>query len=137
MGGILVQVVVFTIADEEFAVETSKVQGINGLMKITKVPKAEKYIKGLINLRGSILSVLDINLLLGMNVSDENNNNIIVIDLDGEQVGITVDHVEEVMNVEEDMIKRVHEDKNKPFIKGLINLENRILTMIDIDKLLQ
>ncbi len=130
------QVVVFTIDSEEFAVETSKVQGINGLMKITKVPKAKKYIKGLINLRGSILSVLDINLLLGMNSSDENNNNIIVLELDGEQVGITVDHVEEVMNVEEDMIKRVHENKNKPFIKGIINLDNRILTIIDIDKLL-
>ncbi len=130
------QVVVFTIDSEEFAVETSKVQGINGLMKITKVPKAKKYIKGLINLRGSILSVLDINLLLGMNSSDENNNNIIVLELDGEQVGITVDHVEEVMNVEEDMIRKVHENKNKPFIKGIINLDNRILTIIDIDKLL-
>ncbi|HAK42063.1 MAG TPA: chemotaxis protein CheW, partial [Clostridium sp.] len=65
------------------------------------------------------------------------NNNIIVLELDGEQVGITVDHVEEVMNLEEDVIKRVNEDKNKPFIKGLINLDNRILTMVDIDKLLQ
>jgi purine-binding chemotaxis protein CheW len=132
-----VQVVVFKIGNEEFAVETSKVQGINGLMKITKVPKAKKYIKGLINLRGSILSVLDINLLLDMDISDKNNNNIIVLELDGEQVGITVDHVEEVMNLEEDVIKRVNEDKNKPFIKGLINLDNRILTMVDIDKLLQ
>jgi len=132
-----VQVVVFKIGNEEFAVETNKVQGINGLMKITKVPKSKQYIKGLINLRGSILSVLDINLLLGMDTSDENNNNIIVLELDGEQVGITVDHVEEVMNLEEDVIKRVNEDKNKPFIKGLINLDNRILTMVDIDKLLQ
>ena len=131
------QVVVFKIGNEEFAVETSKVQGINGLMKITKVPKAKEYIKGLINLRGSILSVLDINLLLDMDISDDNNNNIIVLELDGEQVGITVDHVEEVMNLEEDVIKRVNEDKNKPFIKGLINLDNRILTMVDIDKLLQ
>ncbi len=131
------QVVVFKIGNEEFAVETNKVQGINGLMKITKVPKSKQYIKGLINLRGSILSVLDINLLLGMDTSDENNNNIIVLELDGEQVGITVDHVEEVMNLEEDVIKRVNEDKNKPFIKGLINLDNRILTMVDIDKLLQ
>lgn len=131
------QVVVFKIGNEEFAVETSKVQGINGLMKITKVPRSKQYIKGLINLRGSILSVLDINLLLGMDASDENNNNIIVLELDGEQVGITVDHVEEVMNLEEDVIKRVNEDKNKPFIKGLINLDNRILTMVDIDKLLQ
>ncbi|MEG1255986.1 chemotaxis protein CheW [Clostridium sp.] len=131
------QVVVFTIGDEQFAVETSKVQGINGLMKITKVPKAKKYIKGLINLRGSILSVLDINLLLGMDTKDENNNNIIVLELNEEQVGITVDHVEEVMNIDEDIIKRVHEDKEKPFIKGIININNRILTMIDIDKLLQ
>ncbi|MEG0132536.1 MAG: chemotaxis protein CheW [Clostridium sp.] len=131
------QVVVFTIGDERFAVETSKVQGINGLMKITTVPKSEKYIKGLINLRGSILSVLDINLILGMKKSDESNNNIIVLEINGEQVGITVDHVEEVMNVDEETIKKVHEDKERPFIKGVLNIGNQIITMIDIDKLLQ
>ncbi|MEG0307387.1 MAG: chemotaxis protein CheW [Clostridium sp.] len=131
------QVVVFTIGDERFAVETSKVQGINGLMKITTVPRAEKYIKGLINLRGSILSVLDINLILGMKKSDESNNNIIVLEINGEQVGITVDHVEEVMNVDEETVKKVHEDKERPFIKGVLNIGNQIITMIDIDKLLQ
>lgn len=131
------QVVVFTIGEEKFAVETSKVQGINGLMKITKVPKAQPYIKGLINLRGSILTVLDINLLLGMNISDENNNNVIVLEMAGEEVGITVDSVEEVMNIEDDMITKIMEDKDKPFIKGIINLNDRIITMIEIDKLLQ
>ncbi|MDU1414037.1 MAG: chemotaxis protein CheW [Clostridium sp.] len=131
------QVVVFTIGEEKFAVETSKVQGINGLMKITKVPKAQPYIKGLINLRGSILTVLDINLLLGMNISDENNNNVIVLEMAGEEVGITVDSVEEVMNIEDDMVTKIMEDKDKPFIKGIINLNDRIITMIEIDKLLQ
>ena len=132
-----VQVVVFTIGEEKFAVETSKVQGINGLIKITKVPKAKPYIKGLVNLRGSLLTVLDINLLLGMNVSDENNNNTIVLQMSGEELGITVDSVEEVMNIEEETITKIHEDKEKPFIKGIINLGERIITMIDIDKLLQ
>jgi len=131
-----VQVVVFTIGNEQFAVATSKVQGINGLMKITKVPGSEKYIKGLINLRGNVICILDINLLLGMNVK-EDSNNIIVLELDGEQVGVMVDHVEEVMNIDEDMIKKVHENKDKPFIKGIINLDHRIITMIDIDKLIQ
>lgn len=131
------QVVVFTIGEEKFAVETSKVQGINGLIKITKVPKAKPYIKGLVNLRGSLLTVLDINLLLGMNVSDENNNNTIVLQMSGEELGITVDSVEEVMNIEEETITKIHEDKEKPFIKGIINLGERIITMIDIDKLLQ
>lgn len=131
------QVVVFTIGEEKFAVETNKVQGINGLIKITKVPKAKPYVKGLINLRGSILTVLDINLILGMKESEDNNNNIIVLQMDEEEVAITVDSVEEVMNIDDEAVTKIHEDKEKPFIKGIINLEDKIITMIDIEKLLQ
>ncbi len=131
------QVVIFTIGDEQFAVETCKVQGINGLMEITKVPNAPAHIKGLINLRGSILSILDINLLLDMNLGEENNSNIIILKLDEEQVGIMVDNVEEVMDIEENLVEKIHGEKEKNFIKGIINLEDRIITMIDIDKLLQ
>lgn len=61
------QVVVFRLGDEQFAVETAKVQGINDIMEITRVPKAPNYIKGLINLRGNVISLLDINLLLNIN----------------------------------------------------------------------
>ena len=61
------QIVVFKLGDEHFAVETERVQGINDMMGITRVPKAPRYIKGLINLRGSIKSLVDINLLLDVN----------------------------------------------------------------------
>jgi len=132
-----VQVVVFNIGDEQFAVETSKVQSINDLMKITKVPKAPEYIKGLINLRGNILSILDINLLLNMNLSNENNDNIIILKLEEELVGITVDAVDEVMEFTEDQLEKVYNDMDRPYIKGVINLKDRIITLIDIDKLLQ
>lgn len=131
------QVVVFNIGDEQFAVETSKVQSINDLMKITKVPKAPEYIKGLINLRGNILSILDINLLLNMNLSNENNDNIIILKLEEELVGITVDAVDEVMEFTEDQLEKVYNDMDRPYIKGVINLKDRIITLIDIDKLLQ
>lgn len=131
------QVVVFNIGDEQFAVETSKVQSINDLMKITKVPKAPEYIKGLINLRGNILSILDINLLLNMNLSNENNDNIIILKLEEELVGITVDAVDEVMEFTEEQLEKVYNDMDRPYIKGVINLKDRIITLIDIDKLLQ
>ncbi len=131
------QVVVFNIGDEQFAVETSKVQSINDLMKITKVPKAPDYIKGLINLRGNILSILDINLLLNMNLSNENNDNIIILKLEEELVGITVDAVDEVMEFTEEQLEKVYNDMDRPYIKGVINLKDRIITLIDIDKLLQ
>lgn len=131
------QVVVFNIGNEQFAVETSKVQSINDLMKITKVPKAPSYIKGLINLRGNIISILDINLLLGMTNADERNDNIIILKLEDELVGITVDAVDEVMEFSEEQLEKIHNEMDKIYIKGVINLKERIITLIDFDKLLQ
>ncbi|MEG0773001.1 chemotaxis protein CheW [Clostridium sp.] len=131
------QVVVFNIGDEQFAVETSNVQSINDLMKITKVPKAPSYIKGLINLRGNIISILDINLLLGMTVGDDKNDNIIILKLQDELVGITVDNVDEVMEFNEEELEKLHSEMDKSYIKGVINLKDRIITLIDFEKMLQ
>lgn len=129
------QIVVFKLNDEQFAVETAKVQGINDMMEITKVPKSPSHIKGLINLRGSIISLLDINLLLDLpkNVSQ---TNIIILNMNEEQVGITVDQVDEVLEIEESLIERIDDERRKSYIKGVINFKDRIVTLIDIDKLL-
>ena len=75
------QIVVFKLNDEQFAVETAKVQGINDMMEITKVPKAPQHIKGLINLRGTIISLLDVNLLLDVENTDSKQNNIIILNM--------------------------------------------------------
>ncbi|WP_291572644.1 chemotaxis protein CheW [Clostridium sp. UBA4548] len=131
------QVVVFDIGNEQFAVETSKVQSINDLMEITKVPKAQNYIKGLINLRGNIITILDINLLLGMINTDARNDNIIILKLEEELVGITVDAVDEVIEFDEEKLEKIYNDMDKPYNKGIINLKERIITLIDFDKLLQ
>lgn len=131
------QVVVFNLGDEQFAVETSKVQNINDIMEITRVPKAPKHIKGLINLRGNVISLLDINLLLDIGEMNTVQSNIIILEMQDELVGITVDQVDEVIDVEDDMLENVETDKKKPCIKGIINLTDRIVTLIDIDKLLQ
>ena len=80
------QVVVFKVNDEQFAVEASKVQSINDMMEITKVPKSADYIKGLINLRGNIISLLDINLLLDIEKGEGSQENIIILNLQEECV---------------------------------------------------
>lgn len=130
------QVVVFKLADEQFAVETAKVQSINDTMGITKVPKAPKHIKGLINLRGNIISLLDINLLLDIEKNENGQNNIIILEMEDELVGITVDQVDEVLDIDENMIEKIESDRKKAFLKGVINFKDRIVTLIDIDKLL-
>lgn len=129
------QVVVFRLGDEQFAVETAKVQGINDIMEITRVPKAPNYIKGLINLRGNVISLLDINLLLNINKKENvEQNNIIILKMEDEHVGITVDEVDEVLEVEEEIVEKV-DDQRKLYIKGVINFKERVVTLIDIDKL--
>lgn len=130
------QVVIFKLNDEQFAVETAKVQGINDIMEITKVPKAPSHIKGLINLRGNVISLLDINLLLDVEKTEEEQSNIIILQIDEELVGITVDQVAEVLDIEEDQIEKVDDDKKRGYIKGVINFKDRIVTLIDISKLL-
>ncbi|MCR6513597.1 MAG: chemotaxis protein CheW [Clostridium sp.] len=129
------QIVVFKLGDEHFAVETEKVQGINDIMGITKVPNAPSHIKGLINLRGSIKSLVDINLLLNIHSSDEQEN-VIIISVDGEEVGISVDRVEEVLYIDEKEVQPVGDEKQESYIKGIIKHEDNLLTIIDIEKLL-
>jgi purine-binding chemotaxis protein CheW len=129
------QIVVFKLGDEHFAVETERVQGINDIMGITKVPKAPAYIKGLINLRGNIKSLVDIDLLLDVNSSAEQQN-IIILTVEDEEIGITVDEVEEVLDIDEKSIQKMDNEQVSPYIKGILKYEDKLLTIIDIDKLL-
>ncbi|MBU3190718.1 chemotaxis protein CheW [Clostridium bowmanii] len=131
------QVVVFKVNEEQFAVETAKVQSINDMMEITKVPKSPDYIKGLINLRGNIISLLDINLLLDIEKGEGSQENIIILNLGDESVGVTVDQVDEVLEIDEKQIEKIETDRNKTYIKGVINFNDRIITLIDISKLIE
>ncbi|APC41184.1 chemotaxis protein CheW [Clostridium estertheticum] len=131
------QVIVFKVNEEQFAVEASSVQSINDMMEITNVPKSAAYIKGLINLRGNIISLLDINLLLDIEKGSIEQENIIILNLKEESVGVTVDQVDEVLEIETDLIEKIETDKDKAYIKGIINFKDRIVTLIDIGKLIE
>lgn len=129
------QFVVFRLGEEHFAIETEKIQSINDMMTITQVPKSPDYIKGLINLRGSIKSLVDINLLLNI-VSERKQNNIIILKVYEEEIGISVDEVEEVIEVDEESIQKLPLDSVENYIKGIINLGGKLFTIIEIEKLL-
>lgn len=129
------QFVIFKLGDEHFAVETDKILSINDMMTITKVPKAPSYIKGLVNLRGSIKSLVDINLLLNIK-SNNKQNNIIILKVNEEEIGIIVDEVEEVVDISENKLQRLETHSTENYINGIIDLEGKLLTIIDIEKLL-
>lgn len=130
------QVVIFKLKDEQFAVETSGVQTISEAMTITKVPNSPRYVKGLINLRGSVLSMLDLNLLLEIGENSSQQQSTIILKLEEELVGVSVDEVDEVLDVDEDIIENIENENRKAYEKGVINFKDRIVTFIDIDKLI-
>ena len=128
------QVVVFTLGNEKFALETRIVHGIEKMMTITKVPTAPYYIKGLANLRGSIISVINLKSYLNMDKIKEEDN-IIIIELGEEKVGIMVDNVHEVVDISHDMIEKA--DDSKPYIKGVINFKKNVVTLLEGELLLE
>ena len=129
------QFVILKLGAEHFAVETDKILSINDMMTITVVPKAPAHIKGLVNLRGSIKSLVDINLLLNID-SNNKQNNIIILKVDDEELGITVDEVEEVIDINEQKLQKLETHNTESYIKGVIEIDERLLTVIDIEKLL-
>lgn len=129
------QVVIFKLKDEEFGVETSKVQNIGDNMTITRVPKSPAFIKGLVNLRGNVITLLDINLLLGID-NDNESTNTIILKLEEEEIGITVDEVKEVLEVDENVVERNSVEDGNSYIIGILNFKDRIVTLIDVAKLL-
>lgn len=127
------QIVVFTLGNEKFALETKLVHGIEKMMSITKVPTAPYYIKGLANLRGNIISIIDLKSYLNMEVVQEEEN-VIIIEVAEEKVGIMVDNVHEVVEITEDMIEMSGDISSH--IKGVVNFKEYIVTLLEGEMLL-
>ncbi|KRQ85994.1 Chemotaxis protein CheW [Caloramator mitchellensis] len=128
------QVVIFNIGDEKFALDTNLVHGIEKVMTITKIPTAPYYVKGLVNLRGNIVTILDLKKILNVFSYTDNEENIIIVEINEEKVGFMVDRVEEVIEVEMDSIERPVD--NQEFIRGIINLNNNIITLLEGETLI-
>lgn len=127
------QIAVFTLGKEKYAIETKYIHGIEKMMTITNVPTAPYYIKGLANLRGSIITVIDLKALLNIQTKSEEEN-IIIVNIDDNSAGFIVDYVEEVLEVNDSMIEQV--DTSNDFIKGVINLKDFLVTLLEGEKLL-
>jgi purine-binding chemotaxis protein CheW len=136
----LIQLVSFKIGTEEFGVDILKVQEINKLVQITKVPNAPYFVEGVINLRGRIIPIVDLRTRLGLPRKDfDKNTRIVVIDLHGKTIGFIVDAVNEVLRISNDIIEpppTISKGVNADYITSVAKLEDRLLILLDLEKLL-
>jgi purine-binding chemotaxis protein CheW len=134
----------FTLAAEDYGIGILKIKEIIGMMSITSVPQTPPFIKGVINLRGKVIPVLDLRLRFGMPVTDYSERTcIIVVEISGGestvQVGIVVDAVSEVLNIKAEDIEATPAfgtRLNTDFILGMAKLNGGIKILLDIDRVL-
>lgn len=135
----------FELAGEEYGVEILKVKEIIGIMNITSVPQTPGYVKGVINLRGKVIPVIDLRLKFGMETqSYDERTCIIVIDIAdrygrGIVTGIVVDSVSEVLNIREEDIEETptfSAGLDTGFILGMAKVRGNVKILLDIDRVL-
>lgn len=134
----------FRLANEEYGLEILKVREIIGLMDITKVPKTPEYIRGVINLRGKVIPVLELRLKFGMDAKQDTEETcIIVVDIAGEAgsvlMGILVDAVSEVLDIQSEEIEdppSFGAGFDTRFILGIGKVKNTVKLLLDIDRVL-
>ncbi len=131
----------FKLGEEEFAAHVSKVLNILEMTKVTEVPKAPPYMKGVINLRGTVLPVVDTRIKFGMSATVNTTNTCIIvldIQLDGEsiQVGALVDAVQAVLEFDKDKIlppPSIGSKYKSEFIEGVVNINEKFIMILDMD----
>jgi purine-binding chemotaxis protein CheW len=132
----------FKIGEEEFGANVSKVLNILELQEITKVPKAPVYMKGVINLRGMVLPVIDTRIKFDMEPIEFTNKTCILVlevEVDGESVnvGALVDSVQEVLELDKEDIQSPPSIGNKyqsEFIFGMAKVDKEFIMLLDMDK---
>ena len=136
----LLQLVSFKIGSEEFGVDILKVQEINRMVEITKVPQAPHYVEGVINLRGKVIPIVDLRKRFSLEVKEhDKNTRIVVVDIGGNIMGMVVDSVSEVLRLPSNTIEPPPEivtGINSEYIKGVAKLEDRLLIFLDLSKVI-
>ena len=133
-----IQVVAFKLRKEEYGFSILNVKEIRGLTDITRVPFAPDFVKGVINLRGSVLPVIDLKKRLGLQPMEyTDSTRILIVQNDGIDVGMIVDAVTEVLTIDAENIDSVKQtDSETRFLKGIGKIDDRLIIMLNLDEII-
>jgi purine-binding chemotaxis protein CheW len=134
----------FSLNEEEYGIGILKVKEIIGMMPITSVPRTPPFVKGVINLRGKVIPVVDLRLKFSMESIDYTERTcIIVVEIETQSttvlIGIVVDAVSEVLNIKEKEIEETPAfgtSLDTDYILGMAKIEGGVKILLDIDKVL-
>lgn len=134
-------VIAFKLTDQDFCIDIGLVREIRGWSPTTVLPHAPAYVRGVINLRGSVVTVVDLSARLGFGPSEPTHRHVVIIAMhEGRVVGLLADLVSDIVTISDDSIQAVPDIASDPaheFISGMITFDDgRILRKIDLMQLL-
>ncbi|QOY53366.1 chemotaxis protein CheW [Candidatus Sulfurimonas baltica] len=131
----------FFVDEEQYGIDISKIKEIIAPITITHIPKTPPFVKGVINLRGSIIPVVDIRLKFGMQEREMDiNTAIIIYEVDKVYIGFIVDHVEDVLSLNDDSISdapHFGSDIDTSFIENVAEVNNDVIMLLNLEKIFE
>ena len=137
----LLQLVSFNIGHEEFGLDIQRIQEINRMVEITRVPNSPEFVSGVINLRGKVIPIIDLRKRFGFPPKEsDRNTRIIVVELGGMVVGFVVDSVSEVLRIPKNITEpppSIIAGIGSEYITAVAKLDNRLLILLDLERVLK
>ncbi len=134
------QLVTFTVGDEQFAVDILRVQEINRMLELTQVPQSPPGVEGIINLRGRIIPVMSLRKRFGLQPIEQNDQTrIVVVDVEDQTLGFIVDSVQEVLRIGSSIVEStppMSSGVDASYVSGVARLDESLLILLDLHKLL-
>lgn len=134
------ELILFRLGSQEFCIDIKLIREIRGWSPATPLPHAPPYLRGVINLRGAVLPIIDLGVRFGIETEIPGPHHVIIVVQIGErQVGMLVDAVSDILTVDPDAVRvtpDVASDVAKNFVRGLLTIEGRMISLISIDNLI-
>jgi len=134
------ELIAFRVGRQEFCINVMAVREIRGWSAATALPRAPRYIRGVINLRGAVLPIIDLAVRLGLPESEPHARNvIIVVQIAHQQMGLLVDAVSDILSTEDRDIQPAPDVSSglvREFVKGLVPVDGRMISLIALDNML-
>jgi purine-binding chemotaxis protein CheW len=135
-----IQFVSFAIGDDQYGVDIMAVREIKGWSDITHLPKQPEYVRGVLNLRGSIVPIVDLRCRFGEGLTETTPLHIVIsVQIAGRQVGLIGDRVLDIVSIDADQIQevpRTAQGTTSEFLSGLVTHDNVMIALIDLPNLL-
>jgi purine-binding chemotaxis protein CheW len=133
------QLVIFELGEEYYGIDISAVEGIIKIQEITRVPKSPPYVEGIINLRGSVLPVIDLAKRFGVAPRENDHaTRIINVNIDNTKIGMIVSAVSEVLTIDDSIIEPtppIVTSIVSNFISGIARIDSRLVILLDLNKI--